>query len=581
MKNTSLTLILLLYLPSLWGQVDRAESLQNNVMAITAQTEQGGREYGFGFVTGERNGKLFIATAAHVVEVVQEYGGTITIKFYNDHNTYTGKLLRYNTQVDVALVEVDKPAGYSWIKDCLGVATTGDQVGFVGRENTWYIPRGSALGTIFRIGNDLIGVDINSVRVGTSGAPLINSSGIIGLIIIDDGSRAEAVRIEKVQDVLSEYAHFFSLEGAGLLESELKTDDLQAAYADLKAYKAAQQADEIPAYQKYLRDYPIGEFVEQAKNRIRELENAIRQQKEELDWEVAKIKNTAEAYDAYLRSYPNGRYRQAAQEQKDALKYVAASQPADQFILVKGGSFIMGCTSEQGEDCYDRESPAHKVTIPDFYLHQNEVTKEAYVSFLNAVEADIQISDTEVTYLGFSIFSFSGKSMVFYRNGRFQVNTGYESHPINQVSWYGAVLYCNWLSKQDKLEPYYRVVKQTAISFNEDANGYRLPSEAEWEYAARGGNVSLGYKFAGGNALKEVAWYNDNAEGDTHPVGLKKANELNLYDMSGNVWEWTNDCWNDSYNGAPVKGQPWGSGDCDRRVLRGGSWTTLQDLSRR
>ena len=131
---------------------------------------------------------------------------------------------------------------------------------------------------------------------------------------------------------------------------------------------------------------------------------------------------------------------------------------------------------------------------------------------------------------------------------------GYAEYPIIRVSWYGANLYCEWLS-------------------HKKGQNFRLPSEAEWEYAARGGNSAQGLMYAGSSKVKEVAWFDENSLGTTHPVGLKFPNELGLHDMNGNVWEWCADHWHDTYRGAPKDGNAWTSGgDSTRRVLRGGSW---------
>jgi formylglycine-generating enzyme required for sulfatase activity len=122
---------------------------------------------------------------------------------------------------------------------------------------------------------------------------------------------------------------------------------------------------------------------------------------------------------------------------------------------------------------------------------------------------------------------------------------------VIHVSWNDAVAYCEWLSEKT-------------------GKKYRLPTEAEWEYAVRGGQKSKHYKYAGGDELSELAWYNENSGSKTHPVGGKKANELGLYDMSGNVWEWCQD-WYGDYSSASQT-NPTGASTGTRRVLRGGSW---------
>jgi formylglycine-generating enzyme required for sulfatase activity len=191
------------------------------------------------------------------------------------------------------------------------------------------------------------------------------------------------------------------------------------------------------------------------------------------------------------------------------------------FVKVKGGTFTMGCQDERDKDCENDEKPAHQVTLRDYYIGQTEVTQDQW----QAVVGD-------------NPSSFKGCA----------------DCPVEKVSWNDI---------QDFLK-----------KLNARGGGqYRLPSESEWEYAARGGLNSKGTLYAGSQYAGNVAWFTDNAGGKTHPVKMKIPNELGLYDMSGNVWEWCADCWHDNYKGHPTDGTAWTSGTCNRRVLRGGSWS--------
>jgi formylglycine-generating enzyme required for sulfatase activity len=226
-----------------------------------------------------------------------------------------------------------------------------------------------------------------------------------------------------------------------------------------------------------------------------------------------------------------------------------------EMVLVEAGSFQMGST-EGLED----EQPVHTVHITrPFYIAKYAMTFEEY---------DLFCDDT----IGIPRPRDRG--------------WGRGAHPLSGVNWYDAVKYCNWLSGKEGLTPCYEVKgKLTQCDFS--ANGYRLPTEAEWEYAARGGHKSQGYEYAGSNNVDDVGWYEGNSGGQTHPVGQKQPNELGLYDMSGNMFEW---CWDwygkDYYTSSPSTdptGPSSGTGvyiaDADR-ARRGGSYREKSEYVR-
>ena len=208
------------------------------------------------------------------------------------------------------------------------------------------------------------------------------------------------------------------------------------------------------------------------------------------------------------------------------------------FIFVKGGTFSMG--SNRGDD---DEEPVHSVTVGSFYMSKYEVTFEQYDEFCEATGRD-KLDDE---------------------------GWGRNARPVINVSWYDAVEFCNWLSEKEGLTPVYRGSGDN-ISSNFDANGYRLPTEAEWEYAARGGNNNDGYEYSGTNTAGDVSWYSGNSSSETHPVGGKSPNSLGLYDMSGNVREWCWDWYGSDYYSNTTLVDPKGPDSGSYRVLRGGSW---------
>ncbi|MBP9993392.1 MAG: SUMF1/EgtB/PvdO family nonheme iron enzyme, partial [bacterium] len=188
-----------------------------------------------------------------------------------------------------------------------------------------------------------------------------------------------------------------------------------------------------------------------------------------------------------------------------------------EMVAVKGGTFTMGATSEQGSDAYDSEKPTHSVTLGDYYIGKFEVTQELWEAVM-------------------------GSNPSYFKGSKL---------PVESVSWNDCQTFIRKLNSL------------TGVNF-------RLPTEAEWEYAARGGSRSRGYKYSGSNSISDVAWYDDNSGSKIHTVGTKSPNELGIYDMSGNVWEWCQD-WKGSYSSGS-QNNPTGALLGSDRVYRGGGW---------
>ena len=219
-----------------------------------------------------------------------------------------------------------------------------------------------------------------------------------------------------------------------------------------------------------------------------------------------------------------------------------------EMVLVEAGSFEMGSA-----DGFPDELPVHTVAITrPFTIGKVEVTFEEY---------DLFCENT----IGYNKPDDGGK--------------GRGKRPVAGVDWHSAVAYCNWLSeKEGLLLCYSGKGKLTKCDFS--SNGYRLPTEAEWEYAARGGQKSQGYVYAGGDDPDKVAWYGDNSDDQSHPVGQKQPNELGLYDMSGNSFEWCWDWYAEAYYASTPSSDPEGPPPPRGanpwelvRVRRSGNWS--------
>jgi len=235
----------------------------------------------------------------------------------------------------------------------------------------------------------------------------------------------------------------------------------------------------------------------------------------------------------------------------------------EQMVFMQGGLFLMGCTTEQGYECTREEKPVHLVRLSNFYISKYEVSVIQFKQFVqeSGYKTDAEKGDGSYIWLG---HVWDKLKEIHWRHdvkGVLRPEVDY-SHPVIHVSWNDAVAFCKWLS-------------------NKTGKTYRLPTEAEWEFAARGGfladsaNLTM---YSGGNFINEVGWFSGNSNGETQAVGQKKPNQAGLYDMSGNVLEWCSN-WFGPYS-SNDKINPQGQVIGSLKVLRGGSWHNLANHCR-
>jgi formylglycine-generating enzyme required for sulfatase activity len=288
-----------------------------------------------------------------------------------------------------------------------------------------------------------------------------------------------------------------------------------------------QQEEEKKEQTEKEREEALRKQQEEEQRRKQEEQRQREQQEEDQRRKQEEQQQNEKQEEDQRRKQEEKRQREQQQLQErrrqEQLRNISAVQNLrNDMVQVQGGTFKMGCTVEQGGDCFGSEKPAHQVTLSSFHISKYEVTQALWKEVMGTNPSSFKDCDR---------------------------------CPVENVSW-------------NDVQGFIRKLNQIS------GKNYRLPTEAEWEYAARGGSASKGYKYSGGNYPGVLGWDSGNSSGKTQPVGLMMANELGLYDMAGNVWEWCSD-WYGGYSSGS-ESNPLGPSSGSRRVNRGGSWDSLR-----
>lgn len=306
-----------------------------------------------------------------------------------------------------------------------------------------------------------------------------------------------------------------------------------------RAYKQINENATITQLERFIKDFKDSEH----KPEIRTL---LKEKRANTAWEKIKNSKHIEVFDEFIDDFSDSPLADLARQKMEALEIVEVkTEPKiivpttpniiiptkkidfePDLILVEGGTFKMG-SNEDGD-----EKPIHDVTLDSFYIGKYPVTQAQWVAVM-----------------GNNPSHFKGDNL-----------------PVEKVSWEDAQVFLEKLNQ--KISPLGTKGK------------YSLPTEAEWEYAARGGNKSKGFIFSGSNNLEDFAWYDKNSGNKTHEVGTKKANELGIFDMTGNVWEWCQDSYDQNYYSKSPIQNPMGALSGSSRVYRGGSWNDSPQFCR-
>ncbi len=560
---------------------DKSEAAKMLIVKVSGENA-----FGAGIIFSVRGGYLFITTAYHVIRGCQRRKLTVEFEFLRGIPIPVDVIHTY-PKLDVAVLRADvQHTQFSTVQVRLpfdlirgaGSLTRGDAVYPIGHPEgeEWDAPINPS-----RV-KKVIAEEIHfqpACFPGHSGGGLFTAQWyLVGMVLRTRASSCEAVSFERIRATLEEdwglkvNQESFTFTPVNPPATPTPTADAQAqaraqriarllkqadAYFERQWYITPEQTSALPVYLDVLTLDPenvralqqIEKIAQFYKSRAeRELQKGRRARALTYYQQYLLIKPNDDAVldaIAELRVPPTPRPAATPTQRPTATPTpVPTAAPRScwdqhsvgatcqepvtgmEFVYVPAGCFQMGCVS--GIDCYDNELPVHEVCLDGFWMGKYEVTNAQYRRWKRSHDSQ----------------EYGGHSL----NG--------ETQPAVNVSWEDARAFTEWLTQQ-----YDR--KYT----------FRLPSEAQWEYAARAGTATQFYFGNDGRRLGDYAWYAGNSAGRTHPVGRLKPNAWGLYDMLGNAWEWCQDSWHGDYHGAPTDGSAWESDDKRLfRLLRGGSW---------
>lgn len=390
---------------------------------------------------------------------------------------------------------------------------------------------------------------------------LLRGSGNYLNIVMLDACRDNFVLKDKFKSQVAGDGYDDMFEGVEPHKSDKSSFNLFVSYATAKDAKAlstngeANNSPYVSSFKEVMRQNPsfsIYRFFPKVHKKTQE-KSKINRPELSIDFS-----------DDFFFEEPKEEEKPPIIQPKDPIVDNPKTEVPRNMVDIEGGTFKMG--RDGGGD----EAPAHQTKVNGFYMDKYEVSVEEYLKYAKATG-----DNPEWLIKGNQYHHQTGSDDHYKRMGSALTNS---SHPIVGVSWYNAVKYCNWRSKQDNLTPCY-TINGTKVTCNWNANGYRLPTEAEWEYAAGGGAFNR-TKYAGTNNSSDLSKYaNTSGESDgykyTSPVDKFLPNAKGLYGISGNVWEWCWDWYDEKYYtnfSNTTARNPKGAASGSFRVLRGGSW---------